>query len=66
MGPQGVNCQDQAVKFWTGEIQKDTEYSVSNSYLKREIQVGGVKAPGMGGGLANPLELPVITEGSLS
>lgn len=54
------------MKFWTGEIQKDTEYSVSNSYLKREIQVGGVKAPGMGGGLANPLELPVITEGSLS
>lgn len=50
--PQGVNCQDQAVEFRTGEIQKRTEDSISKSYLK--TQVGSGKVPGTGGSQAKP------------
>lgn len=36
--PQGVNCQDQAVEFWTGEIQKGTEDSINKGYLKEDTR----------------------------
>lgn len=41
VGPQGVNCQYQAVEFWTEEIQRDAEDSISNSYLKRDTRGRG-------------------------
>lgn len=34
--PQGVNCKDQAVEFWTGEIQKGREDSISKGHLKED------------------------------
>ena len=35
VAPRGQS-QDQAVEFWTGEIQKDREDSISKSSLKRD------------------------------
>lgn len=46
--PRGVNCQDQAEKFWTGEISKGTEDSTGKGHLK-EGERAVVKLPARGG-----------------
>lgn len=60
--PQGVNCQDQAVEFRTGEIQKRTEDSISKSYLKEDTSGQWQGSWYRREPSKAPLELPVTPE----